>query len=154
VEQGVLRVEQPIELAASPACLHLDADLQCRTDASDHGKRNTVDVAALNSGNQRVGDGRSRAELTLRPPSTDSDRSDDATELEVVHAGILARSPYLAVDAKFPWLIDSASRDPNPAPDSRQVTTWRRRPVTRVVAPAGPSVELTARWANAPGDSA
>ena len=85
-EGRVMRMDEPIEIAATPPRRQVDADLEGRGHGADgvHGQQ--VEAPALQTRDRRVGDAGPIRDVALPQPATKPDRPEPRTELDVVHA--------------------------------------------------------------------
>jgi hypothetical protein len=91
---GMTRVQQPIEIRASPTRDEVDTDVEGSGDAAQRRQRHAVDLTTLCAGHYRDRDAGMLGDVGLPPPTADADRTERGSDPTIVHARIVARGPY------------------------------------------------------------
>ncbi|MDP9273267.1 MAG: hypothetical protein M3O93_07025 [Chloroflexota bacterium] len=84
-ESRVRRVEEPIQVPASPAGPKVETNLKRRQTAAQHSDTHLLDQTALQARNRRYGAVGGASDVALPPAAPDSNRANGPTKAQVVH---------------------------------------------------------------------
>jgi hypothetical protein len=84
-QRRVIGVEEPGELAASPARLKRKRDLERNSDATDAAERDLRELPALDSRDDRLAYVRASGEIPLTEPASPPDRTDGGRKSKILH---------------------------------------------------------------------
>ena len=95
-EAGVTFVEGPVQGAATPAHIEVDPAIKCREDSADRPHGHRVQVPSFGDRNARLRNAASIRQVGLAPAAATAQGPDRQSNSPIVHAGIVAGSPYPA----------------------------------------------------------
>jgi hypothetical protein len=89
--------QHPVEVAATPSGLELEADVQPGADRPDRVERKRAQVTSLDAGDGRPRDMSGQREVLLPPTLAESRRSNHRPEAEIIHGPMMELGVALAL---------------------------------------------------------